>query len=459
MDPKMDSGYMLPEQDAVVDNFDPLGPILPAEIIGIMDQVLCLELAWHEGYPLSQTLFTSLHIYSLLSPYHRPLSEIKFNPKKMLSHGPVDPLISVVLRAYCVAVLKSCDAVICEIVGEHFYEEEDFVTQTFGQNLLTDVDDGSVISMLEESLETLEQLDIPDNIREAVKARVQLRADMLKALRFGGASDAAEKPHLWKAALQTASAVNDTTSLGTEVPTVFSERVQRHLASNTPPRCMIKISWKETYPKLKQLCEDNIEAYRVNTLDEPSPYTIMRFAWNFASRKPQPSTYSRAIMQSLLFKEGLLCGRIPHTTLLLSDVRELVLAGDPLLSAQNWEVEVPTDARHLTALKVDEFLSKALEEYLNIYRMICQNRCRMRRTFAQSIAILDSLQAEAEFIDADLHALTDSAPFRFAGGVESLHFYPLAAWVYFHKLRIMEWMLQLGFELDVYLPDELAGIS
>lgn len=43
MDPKMDSGFMMPEKDAIVDNFDPLKPVLPEEIIGIMDQMLCYE--------------------------------------------------------------------------------------------------------------------------------------------------------------------------------------------------------------------------------------------------------------------------------------------------------------------------------------------------------------------------------------------------------------------------------
>lgn len=45
MDPKMDSGFMMPEADAIVDNFDPLKSLLPAEIIGIMDQMLCLEVS------------------------------------------------------------------------------------------------------------------------------------------------------------------------------------------------------------------------------------------------------------------------------------------------------------------------------------------------------------------------------------------------------------------------------
>jgi hypothetical protein len=43
MDPKMDSGLLIPDKDTAVDNFDPLQNILPEEIIGVMDQLLSFE--------------------------------------------------------------------------------------------------------------------------------------------------------------------------------------------------------------------------------------------------------------------------------------------------------------------------------------------------------------------------------------------------------------------------------
>jgi len=43
MDPKMDIGYVAPDEDSTLDDFDPLSFILPEEIIGIMDQMLCHE--------------------------------------------------------------------------------------------------------------------------------------------------------------------------------------------------------------------------------------------------------------------------------------------------------------------------------------------------------------------------------------------------------------------------------
>lgn len=39
----MDSGYIAPGEDTIIDDFDPLFYQLPEEIIGIIDQLLCLE--------------------------------------------------------------------------------------------------------------------------------------------------------------------------------------------------------------------------------------------------------------------------------------------------------------------------------------------------------------------------------------------------------------------------------
>lgn len=42
MDPKMDSGY-LAEGETLDDDYDVLRDLLPEEVIGIMDQMLCFE--------------------------------------------------------------------------------------------------------------------------------------------------------------------------------------------------------------------------------------------------------------------------------------------------------------------------------------------------------------------------------------------------------------------------------
>lgn len=42
MDSKMDSGY-LTDGEKLEDDFDVLHEVLPEEIVGLMDQILCLE--------------------------------------------------------------------------------------------------------------------------------------------------------------------------------------------------------------------------------------------------------------------------------------------------------------------------------------------------------------------------------------------------------------------------------
>lgn len=64
-----------------------------------------------------------------------------------------------------------------------------------------------------------------------------------------------------------------------------------------------------------------------------------------------------------------------------------------------------------------------------------------------SIVSYDRLQSDVEVLDNDLHQLsTDMVNF------------PLTTWIYHLKLRQMEWVVQLGFEQDIYLPDELGGM-
>lgn len=263
MDPKMDSGVTLPDQDAIMDEFDPLKSLPPEEVLGIMDQLLCYEMTWHEGYPLSQTLFTSLHLDRLLPIERQPLHQIRFDKRN--SPNGDDILITKVLRAYCLGLAKCCQSVIENIAKERYHEEEDFVSQTFDKYLLSDVDEDSIEAELKNAIDALSKLGLANNIVDAFRTRLWLRLFLVQAFQ---PDDPAEshtiKMEIWAKAHSFLYVLNDRDiSYGIPVPLAFSERVQRYLASNTPPRPMIQTSWTEIYPKWRQMCEDNMEAYRL----------------------------------------------------------------------------------------------------------------------------------------------------------------------------------------------------
>lgn len=54
----------------------------------------------------------------------------------------------------------------------------------------------------------------------------------------------------------------------------------------------------------------------------------------------------------------------------------------------------------------------------------------------------------------ELRRYTHEQPLVEAG--EELWEFPLSSWAYDLKLQQMLWIVQLGFELELYLPEELA---
>ena len=155
MDPKMDSGFLQPGE-TLEDDYDTLAPLLPEEIIGIMDQLLSHEMAWHTGYPLSQTLFTSVYIDKLLWPEPKTFDQAQFYRGNLPDKSRPSPLLEV-LRAYCVAQIKCCDFVIAKITGRDYFEEEDFCTHTYNRVLFVQTPMDVFLRELDAAVEITEE--------------------------------------------------------------------------------------------------------------------------------------------------------------------------------------------------------------------------------------------------------------------------------------------------------------
>ena len=83
--------------------------------------------------------------------------------------------------------------------------------------------------------------------------------------------------------------------------------------------------------------------------------------WSFQSRKPQPSVYIRAVLQSLLFSDMTILHQMSLKQLLFEDLADIVLPADMLLDEKNWEVEVPNDPRFEIARRMDSFVTRAAQ--------------------------------------------------------------------------------------------------
>jgi hypothetical protein len=95
-------------------------------------------MAWHLGYPLSQTLFTSVYIEKMLQTSPETIQDADFI-KNRPADAPRDPMHGA-LRAYCLGVVKACCYVNERIRSEHSYEVS--VSLLLGSSGSTDVRQG-----------------------------------------------------------------------------------------------------------------------------------------------------------------------------------------------------------------------------------------------------------------------------------------------------------------------------
>ncbi|KAI2616365.1 Mak10-domain-containing protein [Hypomontagnella submonticulosa] len=456
MDPKMDSG-VLAEGESLDEEYDVSRDLLPEEILGIIDQLLCLEMAWHLGYPLSQTLFTSVYVEALLKPRPANIDDAEFIRDARAREK--QPKLLFVLRAYCLGLIKACCFVNELVKDELFYEEEDFVTNTYDRSLLYEIPVAPINSILQQARSDLRAVsnDVNKDISAALDLRLELRIAFLRAIDLSGLRkanpDSLKMP--WVQMTGLIEHIKKQHPLGKPVKEAFSTKLQRRLASTMPPRPMVQPSFEESFDHFKQLFQDGINIMDILKYSEPQ--SLLNFVLLYQARKPQPLVYIRTLLQSLMFKEMVVLGNYSIRQILDHDLSIVVLPCAPQIDPSFDQIELPTDPRHQTAAQMEIFRQRVAECYLDLFRIFCQNRCRVRRTLCHTIQEWDMLQADVEEIDQLLQVALDEKSLVTERGDIGFSL-PLSSWAYLYKLRQMEWIVQLGFELEVYQTDELAGM-
>jgi hypothetical protein len=181
---------------------------------------------------------------------------------------------------------------------------------------------------------------------------------------------------------------------------------------------------------------------------------MQTFVYLFQAQKPQPSVYIRAVLQHYLCSENIILGSWSIRDIIDQNLTSTVLSGSALLAREYDEIEVPQDPRFSMTRKMEEFRVRAAGPYVALLSVFCQNRSRTWRTLKHTIAEWDTLQLDAEELDAQLKAFTDTK--LVCDEASRFRTMPLSRWASIYKMRQMEWFIQLGFELDIYAPDELS---
>ena len=191
-------------------------------------------------------------------------------------------------------------------------------------------------------------------------------------------------------------------------------------------------------------------------------FHLQNFVLQFQAKRPQPLVYIRSLLQGYIHREDVMLGSLTVRQILDDDLSIVVLPCSILLDPWNDTVESPNHPRYAVARQMDIFRQRATAPYLVVFQAWCSNRCRVRRLLCHAVQDWENLQMDAEEIDQLLQVQVDERPLSYGpttGAPADLEYsLPLSSWAYLYKLRIMEWTVQLGFELEMYQPDELAGM-
>lgn len=229
MDAKMDSGYV-PPGDSFEADFDVCKDLKPTEVLWIMDELLRLEMSFHDGYPLSQNIFTSLHIFRLIHPANKAPYHFRFEGNPSESTLISQHLIHTVLRAYCIAVIKCVECVLQTIQRQTYFEEEDFVTHLFGRELLPACSTQEARKLLVEAMDFVDGIPprAPNeeewrHIAFALKHRLVVREHILFSM--------SGRDSQWRPLRDKILSMDREHQEATPVPEAFSDKVTRQLAT------------------------------------------------------------------------------------------------------------------------------------------------------------------------------------------------------------------------------------
>jgi len=137
------------------------------------------------------------------------------------------------------------------------WQEEDFVTHTFNRSLLESIDHELILKLLEETQELLTtSLEMASDVKKALGCRLRFRARFLKIVEIAESRTSTNIKDLWIDLLNALPGLKSSTGLGKAVPSSFSVKIQRKLASTVPPRPIVQVSQEAAFDHLERLCRD-----------------------------------------------------------------------------------------------------------------------------------------------------------------------------------------------------------
>jgi len=461
MDPHMDAG-MAPEKPLLTPEQLPES-LTGAQLLAIIDRITATEVAWYDGCPLAQTLFTCLFL-------HDQCSHIKDE----------------VLHAFATCVLKSCDIARQTIISADIYEEEDFVLESDGFDLLSSVQDAVItkeaqeveqrisarikaiklaiknespvnetpqmvpcmcVEGLSEDLRCCELLLAHVTMRRAFLTgsvhlgKPQCKGTKSAAKSFGFAAQ--QLQIIWTALVDAQSTLPEgaapegspaeikASDKEEDLPVGFDLRLNRHMLGPSPPRTVGTPGPWPAYSKFKaQLDQMGV----VCSVEEHAELaSLQQFVRDFSELSA--NIVVRSWMKKVLMCEWKLFGKIPLDQFIFDHIQSHFQLPDVVLS-------VPQVPNIMTAI------TKVINQS---FRILCLNPGRQHRSLAISLRDWHVLQQDGEFVDECIRV-----GLQHMGIVATAHAF--SHWVFQQIIAVAAMHARRGIQLELHYPRELQAV-
>ncbi|CAE6434464.1 unnamed protein product [Rhizoctonia solani] len=397
MDPRMDSALVPPGVDPPEVPFtDPNAPLLAEEVCWILDRTMAAEMGWHSGYALSQTLYTSLYIHQIAPVSNHGALPQYFPAWRQDAARPMG-LVSIVLQAGLMAIVKTCDWVWRELTGGNVFDLEDFNADKADVSLFEGIQIQTVITELDKALVWLDRWQTANMAwKYALHHRIVLRKHILLSVAAGiSETSITDRAAHVSNALASYHSIRAGPVPGTPPPSsplhaAFDPTINRRLVVSMPLKVIELMPTDDAWKALQGMLQGVLETCKaLNSADLLDMMMLLRLRARLPP-SPNRSAYIRSLNASLLVTRLVPSARWgsrgkpanpgrPVLQLFLSQLLGLSL--DDIRAVSNW----PEGTGRLPVPPED--LEESAERLLLQHALcLCHNRPRMRRKLSKSLA-------------------------------------------------------------------------
>ncbi|OJT02029.1 N-alpha-acetyltransferase, 35 NatC auxiliary subunit [Trametes pubescens] len=437
-EPRLDSGMILEEQRRPP--FDPLTPLLPEEVCWILDRSFACEMEWHAGKTLSQSVFTVLFVHHLpdINPEYLPPDEREIK-------DPARPrwLITVVVRAAMLGLLKCCDFAWRELSKNKVHDVEDWQGEKCDVSLLEGVNAEVVSRILDSACEWLRQSDLTESQVAALCDRLLLRKAILELYRSNPLKDSNEVLYGVAAGVGLVHRIRGSSrDLAPDSPArlAMDPYIARRLPNFMPIRVTELPSYDESWDALSSFLEEWQETQ--NLVASPS---LVKWeaagSLRFALGKSVAPPFHRSLIQTLFFDKNIVLGEFSPTWLVERFFEETI--GYPYTFVRR---ALEHNAPHIQPASTHETIERRIMKLMTPHvRSSWYNPPRRRRHLMKEVLQWHMLH-EVLLDEVEQRQPHDTATARILSAI------PLAAQL--GRLSACREVIISGFQQELYAPEE-----